>query len=227
MFQDSRLPELLIHTIVLFTAFPVHECAHGWAAEKMGDDTARKQGRITLNPFRHLSLMGTVCMIFAGFGWANPVPVDPRKFKDPKKGMAITALAGPISNLIMAFIATVIFRILAVVYGSGHDSALMYALLYFFEYVIVLNIGLAVFNLLPIPPLDGSRIFNLVLSDKMYFKIMRYEKYVMIALILVVYLGVLDLPLAFLRAKTLDLMFFLTDWAEALAFAVGGGAAVV
>lgn len=226
MFQNSRLPEILIHTIVLFTAFPVHECAHGWAAEKMGDDTARKQGRITLNPFKHLSLMGTVCMIFAGFGWANPVPVDPRKFKDPKKGMAITALAGPVSNLIMAFAATVIFRILAVVYNSGHDTELLYALLYFFEYVIVLNVGLAVFNLLPIPPLDGSRIFNLVLPDKVYFKIMRYEKYVMIALVVVVYLGILDIPLAFLRSATLELMFLLTDWIEALMTSFGGAAAV-
>lgn len=224
MFENSRLPEILVHAIVLFTAFPVHESAHGWAAEKMGDDTARKMGRITLNPFKHLSLMGTLCMIFAGFGWANPVPVNPANFKDPKKGMAITALAGPVSNLIMAFIATVLYRVLKVLFLGGHQTKLIYALIYVFQYVIILNIGLAVFNLLPIPPLDGSRIFNLVMSDEMYFKVMKYERYIMIALLAVVYSGLLDVPLRVLREKTLEVMFFLTDWIEALMTSVIGTA---
>lgn len=216
MFENSRLLEILTHVIVLFTAFPVHECAHAWAAEKMGDDTARKAGRITLNPIKHLSLFGTLCMIFMGFGWANPVPVNPNKFKNPKVGMALTSLAGPASNLVMAFISTVIFRVLVIVYEHSHASYAIYIALLIFQYAIVLNIGLAVFNLLPIPPLDGSRIFNLILSDKAYFKIMQYEKYVFIALMVVIYTGLLDEPLYFLQDKTLDVMLFLTDWIDVI-----------
>ncbi len=216
MFENNRLFEILTHVIVLFTAFPVHECAHAWVAEKMGDDTARKAGRITLNPIKHLSLFGTLCMIFMGFGWANPVPVNPNKFKNPKVGMALTSLAGPVSNLVMAFISTVIFRVLLIVYEQSHASYAIYIILLILQYAIVLNIGLAVFNLLPIPPLDGSRIFNLVLSDKAYFKVMRYEKYVFIALMVVIYTGILDEPLYFLQDKTLEAMLFLTDWIDVI-----------
>lgn len=215
MLDNSRLIELLTHVIVLFTAFPVHECAHAWAAEKMGDDTARNAGRITLNPIKHLSLWGTLFMIFLGFGWANPVPVNPGNFKNPKKGMALTALAGPVSNLIMAFIATILFRVLyAVYYASAAEMTVVYYLLIIFQYMIILNIGLAVFNLLPIPPLDGSRIFNLVMSDSTYFKVMKYERYIFLALMAVIWLGLLDAPLAWLQSKALDCMFFLTGWVD-------------
>lgn len=217
MLENSRLFEILVHVIVLFTAFPVHECAHAWAANKMGDPTAKNAGRITLNPFKHLSLFGTICMIFLGFGWAEPVPVNALNFKNPKKGMAITALAGPFSNLIMAFLATVVYRILYIFYPANSDSTALYIALVIFQYIIVLNIGLAVFNLLPIPPLDGSRIFNLILSDKAYFKIMKYEKYIFIALMVLIYVGALDTPLYFLREKTLKLMFSLTDWIDVIA----------
>lgn len=230
MLENSRLIEILTHVIVLFTAFPVHECAHAWAAEKMGDDTARNAGRITLNPIKHLSLWGTLFMIFLGFGWANPVPVNPANFKNPKKGMALTALAGPVSNLIMAFAATIVFRVLYAIYcTSAAASAVMYYVMIVFEYMILLNIGLAVFNLLPIPPLDGSRIFNLVMSDSTYFKVMKYERYIFLALMAVIWLGLLDAPLAWLQDKVLDLMFFLTGWVDYIMMfilGIGGGAAV-
>lgn len=229
MLDNTRLIEILTHVIVLFTAFPVHECAHAWAAEKMGDNTARDAGRITLNPFKHLSLWGTLFMIFMGFGWADPVPVNPGNFRNPKKGMALTALAGPVSNLIMAFAATIIFRVLfAVYYSSEAEMSLIYYLLFIFQYVIILNIGLAVFNLLPIPPLDGSRIFNLVMSDSTYFKVMKYERYIFLVLMAVIWLGLLDAPLAWLREKALDLMFFLTGWVDYIMMLIlgSGGAAV-
>ncbi|MBQ4312484.1 MAG: site-2 protease family protein, partial [Oscillospiraceae bacterium] len=157
----------MVHAIVLFTAFPVHECAHAWTAEKLGDDTARKAGRITLNPFKHLSLMGTLMMLFVGFGWAEPVPVDARKFKNPKNGMAFTAIAGPLSNLIMAFVAMAVFRVLYAI--AYYKNLSIDTVLDIFWLVTYLNIGLAVFNLLPIPPLDGSRIFNLVMPEEIYF----------------------------------------------------------
>ena len=121
LIENSRLLELLIHALIVFTAFPVHECAHAWAAHRLGDDTAKKQGRLTLNPFKHLDVLGTLFMLFADFGWAKPVPIDPRKFKNPKNGMALSSLAGPVSNLVMAYIAMVIFRIIPTAAHSMED----------------------------------------------------------------------------------------------------------
>ena len=209
---NSRLFSILVHAIVLFTAFPVHECAHAWTAEKLGDDTARKAGRITLNPLKHLSLMGTLMMLFVGFGWAEPVPVDPRKFKNPKNGMAFTAIAGPLSNLIMAFVAMVVFRVLYAI--AYYKNLSIDTVLDIFWLITYLNIGLAVFNLLPIPPLDGSRIFNLVMPEEIYFKVMKYERYVFVALLLLLYTGLLDKPLTALRTGAMNVMIFLTDWVD-------------
>lgn len=214
IYENTRLFEILVHVIVLLTAFPVHECAHAWVAEKLGDPTARNAGRITLNPFKHLDLFGTLCMIFVGFGWANPVPVNPNNFKNPKNGMAITAVAGPVSNLIMSFIAMIIYRVLFFV-GLANGSYPTVAM-NVFALVVTLNLSLAVFNLLPIPPLDGSRIFNLFMSDKTYFKVMKYEKYVFIGLAVLLYSGLLDKPLSWLQGIGLDVMWFLTGWVDHL-----------
>ncbi|MBQ8568832.1 MAG: site-2 protease family protein [Oscillospiraceae bacterium] len=216
LIENSRLFELLIHALIVFTAFPVHECAHAWAADRLGDDTAKKQGRLTLNPFKHLDVLGTLFMLFADFGWAKPVPVDPRKFKNPKNGMALSSLAGPASNLVMAYIAMVIFRILYAVLMSSAGTETLYNISYIFSMIVYLNVALAVFNLLPVPPLDGSRIFNLFMSESTYFKVMKYERYIQIALMFAVYMGVLDVPLYYLRTWTIDIMFILTDWVDAV-----------
>lgn len=214
IYENTRLFEILVHVIVLLTAFPVHECAHAWVAEKLGDPTARNAGRITLNPFKHLDLFGTLCMIFVGFGWANPVPVNPNNFKNPKNGMALTAIAGPVSNLIMSFIAMIIYRVLFFV-GLANGSYPTVAM-NVFALVVTLNLSLAVFNLLPIPPLDGSRIFNLFMSEKTYFKVMKYEKYVFVGLAVLLYSGLLDKPLSWLQDIGLDVMWFLTGWVDHL-----------
>ena len=214
IYENTRLFEILVHVIVLLTAFPVHECAHAWVAEKLGDPTARNAGRITLNPFKHLDLFGTLCMIFVGFGWANPVPVNPNNFKNPKNGMALTAIAGPVSNLIMSFIAMIIYRVLLFV-GLANGSYPTVAM-NVFALVVTLNLSLAVFNLLPIPPLDGSRIFNLFMSEKTYFKVMKYEKYVFVGLAVLLYSGLLDKPLSWLQDIGLDVMWFLTGWVDHL-----------
>lgn len=214
IYENTRLFEILVHVIVLLTAFPVHECAHAWVAEKLGDPTARNAGRITLNPFKHLDLFGTLCMIFVGFGWANPVPVNPNNFKNPKNGMALTAIAGPVSNLIMSFIAMIIYRVLFFV-GLANGSYPTVAI-NVFALVVTLNLSLAVFNLLPIPPLDGSRIFNLFMSEKTYFKVMKYEKYVFVGLAVLLYSGLLDKPLSWLQDIGLDVMWFLTGWVDHL-----------
>ena len=192
---------------------PVHECAHAWVAEKMGDDTGRKQGRITLNPFAHLTLWGSLMMILVGFGWGKPVMVDSRNFKNPKKGMVLTSLAGPASNFIMAFLSMIVYKVLAFL-SYAKDSSTLDMLATVFVYITLINISLAVFNFLPIPPLDGSKIFNAILPEKWYFTIMKYENFIFIALIILVYSGLLDAPLSFLQNKVIDVMLFLTGWVD-------------
>jgi len=211
--MNETILDYLIKALVLFTAVPVHECAHAWVAEKMGDDTGRKQGRITLNPFAHLTLWGSLMMILVGFGWGKPVSVDPRNFKNPKKGMVLTALAGPASNFIMAFLSMIVYKVLAFL-SFAKDSSTLDMLATVFVYITLINISLAVFNFLPIPPLDGSKIFNAILPEKWYFTIMKYENFIFIALIILVYSGLLDAPLSFLQDKVIDVMLFLTGWVD-------------
>ena len=211
--MNETILDYLIKALVLFTAVPVHECAHAWVAEKMGDDTGRKQGRITLNPFAHLTLWGSLMMILVGFGWGKPVMVDPRNFKNPKKGMVLTSLAGPASNFIMAFLSMIVYKVLAFL-SYAKDSSTLDMMATVFVYITLINISLAVFNFLPIPPLDGSKIFNAILPEKWYFTIMKYENFIFIALIILVYSGLLDAPLSFLQNKVIDVMLFLTDWVD-------------
>ncbi|MCM1524367.1 MAG: site-2 protease family protein [Ruminococcus sp.] len=215
--MNEKLFEILIHALVLFTALPVHECAHAWSAYKMGDDTAKREGRISLNPFRHLSLWGTVMMLAVGFGWGKPVNVNPSNFKNPKKGMMLSSLAGPASNFIMAYIAMVACRFTA--YASFDNAVYLWQI---FWYISRINLSLGVFNFLPIPPLDGSKIFNAVLPEKVYFTIMRYEQYIFMALIILIYTGALDGPLSALNGEAYSLMVLLTGWVDILMSAVLG-----
>lgn len=211
--MNETILDYLIKALVLFTAVPVHECAHAWVAEKMGDDTGRKQGRITLNPFAHLTLWGSLMMILVGFGWGKPVMVDSRNFKNPKKGMVLTSLAGPASNFIMAFLSMIVYKVLAFL-SFAKDSSTLGLIAWAFKLITLINISLAVFNFLPIPPLDGSKIFNAILPEKWYFTIMKYENFIFIALIILVYSGLLDAPLSFLQDKVIDVMLFLTGWVD-------------
>lgn len=221
--MNEKILDYFIKALVLFTAVPVHECAHAWVAEKMGDDTGRKQGRITLNPFAHLTLWGSLMMILVGFGWGKPVNVDSRNFKNPKKGMVLTALAGPASNFIMAFLSMIVYKVLAFL-SFAKDSSTLDMLATVFVYITLINISLAVFNFLPIPPLDGSKIFNAILPDKWYFTIMKYENFIFIALIVLVYSGLLDAPLSFLQDKVIDIMLFLTGWVDKImSLLISGG----
>ncbi len=211
--MQDRIIELVMHSIVLLTAFPVHECAHALSAYWLGDDTAKNQGRISLNPMRHLDMFGTIFMLLAGFGWAKPVPINPNNFKNRKVGMAVSSLAGPLSNLILSYISIILCKTLT--YYSGGNSYLD-ALADVFWYSTILNVGLAVFNLLPVPPLDGSRIFNLVLPEKIYFKIMKYENVVFGILFLAIWMRFLDKPLLFLQQKAFNLMNQLSLWVDFL-----------
>ena len=187
----SYVISLLLSMPIALLALSLHETAHGFAAWKLGDPTARSLGRLTLNPLKHLNPIGTLCMILAGFGWANPVPINSRYFKKPRRDIALTALAGPVSNVLLSLIFLLLLRFVA--YGwlwqTTVTSQLQFNLIYFFTlilyYGVSMNLTLAIFNLIPVPPLDGSRILFCLLPPKIYFKIAPYEQKITMALMLV------------------------------------------
>lgn len=181
---------MLISTcFVVFCCLPMHELAHAVVADKCGDDTARLKGRISLNPFAHLDIIGTVMIFLFGIGYAKPVPVNPARLKHPRRDMALISLAGPASNLVMGFVAIFITFALE---SFGSDNAGLMAVSSFFWYAASVNVTLAVFNLLPVPPLDGSKIYSAILPDKVYFKVMKYDRYIMIGFMLLLFTGVLN-----------------------------------
>ncbi len=201
---------LLTYAVLIFVSLPVHELAHGLAAYKLGDSTAKWYGRLSLNPMKHLDPFGTLMLVICGFGYAKPVPVNPRYFRKPKRDMALTAFAGPLSNLLMAVAAVAVYRVVCLVCDVSFDGGYTYAPAQYIEFVSYaqlilihifasINLSLAVFNLLPIPPLDGSRIFAAVLPDKWVYMMDRYQQYVTIGLMMLLLLGALDVPLSLLR----------------------------
>lgn len=203
----SVLTYIISSLCVIFFILPVHEFAHGFVATKLGDYTPRYEGRLTLNPMAHIDYLGALCTLLFGFGWAKAVQVNPRNFQNPKWGMVITAAAGPVSNLIFAFITTVLMYTSAVITDASGLEFLVYVVL-FFRFLTIMNIYLAVFNLIPIPPFDGSRILFSLLPTKYYFAIMKYERYIFIGLIIVIATGVLSRPLTFLSDGIYDGMSY-------------------
>ena len=193
---------LLSSMAVIFITLPIHEWAHGFVSTKLGDPTPRYQGRLTLNPMAHFDLMGALGILLLGIGWAKPVQVNARYYKNPKWGMALVALAGPLSNIVLAFIMLLINNILMVTGLVG--NAIIEQLYYFLLYIAIISISLAVFNLIPVPPFDGSRILFVFLPQRLYFQIMRYERYIFIGIFVLVYSGLLDGPLDFLNLKLFD-----------------------
>ncbi|MBQ8209316.1 MAG: site-2 protease family protein [Clostridia bacterium] len=204
---------------VIFCTLPVHEYAHAWMAVRLGDDTPRLAGRLTLRPMAHIDPIGAIMIFLVGFGYARPVSVNMHNLKNGRKSFALVALAGPVSNLIMAFIFLVCKTVVDVLFvKAGIPVAVYTVLAYFFIYAASINISLAVFNLLPIPPLDGSRIFNLILPEKYYYTVMRYERYIRLALFVLLWIGVLSKPLMWLS----DIVYSGLNWVASLPFTLTG-----
>ena len=176
-----------IRVAAVFLCLTVHETCHGLAALALGDPTAKERHRISLNPLRHIDWFGLALMFTAGFGWAKPVPVDPRYFRNPKWGMAVTALAGPLSNFVLAFLA--VFAEMGLILWLPESQLETSKLLAFLVIASRLSIGLGLFNLLPFPPLDGSKVAAALLPDRVYIQWMRYERFGMLILLAATLLG--------------------------------------
>jgi len=188
-----------------------HEVSHGFAAYLMGDPTAKRMHRLTLNPLRHIDPLGALMMLTVGFGWAKPVPIDMRRFRYPKLGMAVTALAGPVSNFILAYVALLIHAAIYPFYMTS-DSATLGYLIDFLGMVATLSVGLGIFNLIPFPPLDGSKVVGALLPSNTYYSVLRYERYGMFILMAILWSGMLDPYLGAALEWVMQLLLSWTMW---------------
>lgn len=192
------LVSLLVSVVASLLCITWHEVSHGLAALALGDPTAKNQGRLTLNPIKHLDIVGLIMMVVAKVGWAKPVPINSRYFRHPKRDIALTALAGPMSNFVLAYLgmlgASAVYHFWLLNTGGIVSQ---YVLIFFVE-IAVMSMGLGIFNLIPIPPLDGSKVLFSLLPIGIYGKILRYERYGMILMVVIVFLGVLNTPLSWL-----------------------------
>ncbi len=209
LFSREGILTLLVSVPGLLLAISMHECAHGYAAYLMGDRTAKYSGRLSLNPLHHLDLVGTICMLFFHFGWAKPVPINPNNFKNHRLGIIIVSLAGPFVNFILGLLSSLIY--LGIMLFIQSSAPIWEFLGMVFLYSTYMNVGLMIFNLIPIPPLDGSKILMEFLPYKLKYQVYRYEQYFGIILIILVYMGTITPVLSVLQGYVLDFYQYVAD----------------
>jgi len=205
----SVITDTLLRVIPALICITLHEICHGLTALWLGDTTARDAGRLTLNPVKHIDIWGLLMMVICKFGWAKPVPVNMYRFKNPKRGMAITALAGPVSNLVISVIALALYGL---VYSSLYASSVGVYFLEGIDITAYLSCALAVFNIIPIPPLDGSKVLFSLVDQKTYNWLMRYERYGFLVLMALVYFGILSGPLANVTGFVYEKLFSVAEF---------------
>ena len=210
-FTRFNLSTLLVSIPAILLCLTVHEMAHGYAAYLLGDATAKHDGRLSFNPLRHIDPIGFLCLLVAGFGWAKPVMVDPRNFKKPRRDMAIVAAAGPLSNFLLAFLLTSLWLALSLT-----SNGVLLAAAQFFAVAASMSIGLGVFNLIPIPPLDGSKVLLPVLPSSVINFFYRYERYIQVGMLLLLWFGKFDYPLSiasrFIAVHFIDAAVFILSF---------------
>lgn len=213
MIFGITIEKIIVRLFIAICILPVHEFAHAYTAHKLGDDTARLSGRMTLNPLAHIDPVGALLMLFAGVGYAKAVPVNLRNFhfRKRKKYMAIVSLAGPVSNLIMALFFMLIGNAVFYFSDNFYPGTIQYTVNELLIYAASINVSLAVFNLIPIPPLDGSRILSVAISDKQYYKIMQYERYLILVVLVLAFTGVLTVPIEVVSSVILSLFDKITS----------------
>ena len=209
-FDFSYLLSILLGVVPSLLCITLHELAHGIVAYCLGDDTAKRAGRLTMNPLKHLDPIGLLMMLVFHFGWAKPVPVNMMKFQNPKRGMALTALAGPGCNLLITAVFLFLYGLLLRPLSGPSAGRTLLELL---ELTAYISLGFCIFNLLPLPPLDGSKILLSVLSDRAYWNLMRIERYGSILLIVLVWTGILGRPLSRVIQRTFELLFPIAEMA--------------
>ncbi len=217
------LLEYLVRLMMIFLIMPLHEFAHAWTANQLGDYTSKYKGRLTLSPFAHIDIVGALLLFFCGFGWAKPVPVNPMHFKKPSQGMMFTALAGPVSNLIAALVGIIAWQLCDgsayVLFEGGYISIMSTTMgygMWMLYCFITININLALFNLIPVPPLDGSRILSYFLPHKAQYWLAKNEQVLHIAVFVLMMTGLLSGPLSFLSRMMFQGMNFITSWIPAV-----------
>lgn len=214
-FDFTYILSILLGLVPALLCITLHELSHGYVAYRLGDNTAKERGRLTLNPLKHLDLMGLLMMMVFHVGWAKPVPVNMYNFKNPKRGMAITALAGPVSNVLISVVFLFLFGAAYIPLRFSSVGAYILEMLQLTAYI---SLGLALFNLIPVPPLDGSKVLLSCLSDENYDKLMHYERYGSIIMLVLVATGVLGRPLSTAIDYIYNGLFPIAQWACDMVF---------